>query len=113
MSKGETRRLCDADAQILIAQPGSAPLPRAAMARLEAARELLRQMLLTDAQPAVRKAAIAAGVLVVLGASEAYSGSVTRTLRSIRRHAESNSVHAARATKPTLLKRPSHEPLHE
>ena len=57
------------------------------MTRLEAAREVLRQMLLTDAQPAVRKAAVAAGVLVLLGASEAYSGSVTRTLRSIRRHA--------------------------
>lgn len=46
---------------------------------------ILRQVLLKDAQPAVRKAAFAAGLLVLLGASEAYSGSVTRTLRSLRR----------------------------
>jgi plasmid stability protein len=76
-----------------MAHPGSAPLTCPAMTRLETAREVLRQMLLTDAQPAVRKAAVAAGVLVLLGASEAYSGSVTRTLRSIRRHAGQRTQH--------------------
>lgn len=61
------------------------------MPGLDAARDALRQALLTDARPGVRKAALAAGLLVALGASEAYNGSVSRTLRSIRRSVHSRT----------------------
>jgi len=68
----------------------------------------MRAALLSDAHPAARKAAIALGLLAVLGAGQAYNGSVTRTLRSVRRSVTGTSVAGYHALRGRIALPPAH-----